>query len=284
MINVNEIVPGQNDRTTFDNNAMRELADSIREHDLIQPISVRPIDGTELYQIVAGERRYRACRYILGMAEVECIIIDATDEEAAALMLAENVARSDLDPIDEARAYQSRMDTYGWSIEDCAIRAGVSPIRIQFRVKLLRLTDEIQHLIRKGNLPIGYAQILSDAELDTNRQRIAVTHLRDNPKPTTGWFRSLINELKQQQAQESLFDTSDLVAVHTAPSVVGAVEPPHPLTTQPPKHGKTVKEVLLNQSGFWSQAASEWQALGKPFKKQECESAAAALQMALLSL
>lgn len=279
-LNVNEIVPGNNDRTTFDETALQELADSLREYGLIQPITVRQLDDTDLYQIIAGERRYRAAR-LLGWAQVPCIIIDADDEQAAALMLAENVARKDLDPIDEARAYQSRMDLYGWTIDQLAEKAGVSTIRVQFRLKLLRLTPEVQQLIRTNNLQLGYAQILSDSGLDTNRQRIAVAKLRDNPNPTPGWFRGVINILIEQQAQAGMFE-QDLLNVQSAPALAAlANEPPHPGTTQPPKIGRTPRERLQSQIEFWTRAADQWQRIGKPFKRQECQAAAQALQAAL---
>lgn len=280
QLNCNEVVPGNNDRTTFDEAALRELADSIGEHGMIQPITVRLLDDTELYQIIAGERRFRAAR-LLGWQSVPCLIIDADDEKASALMLAENVARKDLDPIDEARAYQSRIDLFGWTTEQLAERAGVSTVRVLFRLKLLKLNPELQAMIRSANLPIGYAQILADANLDTNRQRIAVAKLRDNANPTPGWFRSIVNILIEQQAQAGLFE-DELLTMQSAPSLPTlADEPPHPSTTQPPKVGRNPRERLQHQIEFWTQAAGRWSAIGKPFKKQECEAAAQALRSAL---
>lgn len=286
-LKTSEVVPGNNDRTTFDPAALQELADSIKEHGLIQPITVRPLtdDGedTGLYQIIAGERRYRACK-LAGLSEVPCIIKDVDDEQAAALMLAENVARKDLDPIDEAQAYQSRIDLYGWTVDQLAERAGVSTIRVQFRLKLLRLNPEVQGLIRSNNLTLGYAQILSDAGLDTNRQRIAVGKLRDNPNPTPGWFRGVVNVLIEQQAQAGMFE-EDLLTVQSAPAFAAlANEPPHPSTTQPPKLGRTPRERLQNQIAYWTRAAEQWAAIGKPFKRQECQAAAQALQFALAAV
>ena len=284
-IDTQEIIPGTNDRTTFDHIALAELADSIRDHDLIQPITVRWLDDAGCYQIVAGERRFRACKDILGWDEIPAIIADATDEEASALMLAENVSRQDLDPIDEATAYSTRMKMYGWTIADCARRAGVSTTRIRFRIKLLNLRPELQKLVRDSQLALGYAQILSYAELDTNRQMIAVSRLRNNPRPTPSWFRKEVSTLKEEQAQGALFDTAIFTACQAdAASATMYQEPPHPTTTTPPLKGGTVRDMLINQIAFWRKAAEAWNDLGKPFKRQECEAASQALTFALAAL
>lgn len=279
-ISVTEITPGPNDRTTFRPAGLAELADSIREHGLLQPITVRQMDAQDLYEIVAGERRYRACRYNLGWAEVPCIIIDATEEEASAMMLAENVSRQDLDAIDEAAAYQARMTRFDWTVSEIAKRAGVSEIRVRFRLKLLDLTSDIQELVSKGHLTLGYAQILSDGKLDSNRQRMAISKLRDNPKATPGWFRRIVNELFTEQAQGQLFEMPMFGGEYIAQEIVQVADPPLPTTTRPPVRGSSPIEVVKNQIGFWEMAALEWQNLGKPFKRQECQSAMAALQFA----
>lgn len=167
MIDTTLIVPGNNDRTRFDPTALRELAESIKGHGLIQPVIVRHLDGTELYQIVAGERRTRAID-LLGWPEVPCLVADLNDEEASAVMLTENVARDDLDPVDEANAYANRMALYGWDEKRCAQQAGVSTVRVQFRLKLLKLRDNLKDLVRTGDLELGYAQIIAQADLDAN--------------------------------------------------------------------------------------------------------------------
>lgn len=281
-LNTHEIIPGNNDRTVFDPGQLQELANSIREHGLIQPISVRFLEDCDLYQIIAGERRWRACK-LAGMTEVPAIILDVDDEEASVLMLAENVARADLDPVDEGNAYASRMARFGWSVKECAQNAGVSEVRVRFRLKLLKLRDDLQKLVRDGQLPIGYAQILADANLDNNRQLIAIARLRSNPSPTPSWFRREVGALLTEQSQESLFDTSIFV-VQQAPNEAPAfVEPPHPATTAPPKADNLI-DTLRRQVQFWTQAARDWDALGKPFKRQECEAAAQALNLALAAI
>jgi ParB/RepB/Spo0J family partition protein len=285
-ISTSQIVAGNNDRTTFDPKALAELAASIQANGLIQPITVRSIEGTELYQIVAGERRFRAMDGVLGWQTVPAIVADLTDEEAAAVMLSENVSRQDIDPIDEANAYASRMKAYGWTVARCAEAAGVSEIRVQFRVKLLALRPDVQALVKTGNLQLGYAQVLASAGLDSTRQIMALAALRDHTNPTPAWFRRLCSDLLSQQAQETMLDAppifgGDLEAPATRTSIV---EPPHPSTTTPPVAGRSAKDKLSSQAAFWTDAAAQWERLGRPFKRQEFQAAAQALQTALALL
>jgi len=282
MIDTTLIVPGNNDRTRFDPKALQELANSISENGLIQPITVRHIDSTEMYQIVAGERRTRAIE-LLNWSEVPCIVVSLNDEEASAVMLTENVSRDDLDPIDEANAYASRISLYGWDAKKCSKQAGVSSVRVEFRLKLLKLRDDLQDLVRTGDIGLGYAQIISQADLDSNFQMLAIRKLRDNTSPTPAWFRRVCGELFQQQAQATLFDAplfGGQISVNDQPTEVPA-DPPLPSTTIPPTSGNKPHEVLNNQINFWQQAAEAWNALGKNFKRDQCTAAALALKSAL---
>lgn len=285
MIDVRDIMAGNNDRTKFDGARLAELAGSIRENGLVQPVTVRPIGRAgvfgEAYQIVAGERRYRACG-LAGLTEVPCIIRELDDEQAAALMLVENTGRADLDPVDEANAYAARIRDYGWTVADIATRAGVSPVRVQFRLKLLALRPDVQALVRSGQLTLGYAQILADGELDPNRQVQAVAALRDNPTPTPAWFRRIVGTLFEQQAQDGLFDLGDIMAAPVALPVKPAARdvPAHPSTDAPPAIVGTVAEVLAGHAAFWTRAAGEWADMGKNFKADACRAAADALRMA----
>jgi len=250
-IPISQIIPGKNDRTIFDEKGLRELADTIKEQGLIQPITVRSAKDGKHFEIIAGERRFRACK-LLGWQTISAILADLKDEDASAITLAENIARKSLDPIDEACAYQSRIDSFGWSIEDLSRYAGTSTIHIQFRLKLLKLIPEIQKLIRGGNILIGYAQILAGADLDSNFQLLAFSKLRDNPKPTMGWFRSIVMELKGKQDQGILFKGPlfDKTCAANEVQTKDVREPPHPETTTPPKIGRDYKEILRNQSNF----------------------------------
>lgn len=280
-IDLRAIVPGANDRTVFDPKGLRDLADNIAAHGLIQPITVRRCGESELFEIVAGERRFRALT-LLGWQTAPCLVADLTDEEASAVMLAENVSRQDIDPLDEARAYQARISHFGWSVDDCARNAGVTTVRVLFRLKLLRLAPDLQDAVRRAILPLGYAQTLADSGLDTNRQRLAVAKLRDNPNPTPGWFRRICADLLAVQAQQPLLDDMPLLSgALAALAPAQPPTPPHPATHTPPRSTGGLSERIEAQIAFWQQAAEAWGELGKPFKRQECEAAARALQLAL---
>lgn len=275
-IPVSKIHTGGNDRTIFKQDEIESLAASIKEHNLIQPITVNSD-----YQLIAGERRFRAVQF-LGWKFIDGFIVDLTQEEAAAIMLAENTARADLDPIDEARAYQIRIERYGWTVTDCARKSGRSEIYVQFRLKLLTLREDLHILIRSNNFQIGYAQILSDYNLDKNRQMLAFNALRDNPKPTPGWFRSVCNQYREQQNTIDLFDTGAFMKCQVIePEKINPADPPHPMTTTPPKEVKHIRDIIINQVKFWNSAAMQWKQVGKPFKAQECAAAALALQYTL---
>lgn len=205
-VNVNQIKPGDNDRQTFNWPALKALAESIHTHGLAQPITVRPIaDG---YEIVAGERRFRACK-LLGWDQIPAIVRNLDDEEAAAIMLAENVHRVDLNPMDEAHAYDRRMQEFGWSPSQVAKNANVSPRRVQARLALLELVPEAQTLIASGQLSPGYGEAM--APLDHNRQRIAMRYFETTEKPLLREFKAVTGKLFEEQAQGSLFDMSTLV-------------------------------------------------------------------------
>lgn len=273
-----QVIAGDNDRKAFDRSELQELAASIAEHGLAQPITVRPLwtcqacdhtyteepttcDDCEsesfsfTYQIVAGERRFRAINQVLGQATIPAFVREMDDETASAIMLTENVARKDLDPIDEAMAYQTRIDRFGWTVQDIADKAGVSTVRVQFRLKLLRLRPEIQKLVRDDQIQLGYAQILSDGGLDVNRQLIALSRHRDNPSPTPQWFRREVGKLLEEQAQDAFFDLDAFLVVQESKPETTFVEPAHPMTTIPPTDGETPREIVSNQIGFWEEAA-----------------------------
>ena len=272
-IPISNIRTGGNDRTVFKQADIETLAASIKEHGLVQPITVNSD-----YQLIAGERRFRAAQFLVWKT-IDGFIVDLTQEEAAAIMLAENTARADLDPIDESRAYQIRIDRYGWTITDCARKSGRSEIYVQFRLKLLTLREDLHILIRSNNFQIGYAQILSDYNLDKNRQMLAFNALRDNPKPTPGWFRNVCNQYRAQQNTVDLFDTGAFLKCQVIEQEkINPADPPHPLTTTPPKEGKHIRDIIHNQIKFWNGAALQWKQVGKPFKAQECAAAALALQ------
>ena len=132
-------------RERFDPEALEELTDSIRQHGLIQPITVRKIDGG-YYQIIAGERRWRAAR-AAGLTEIPVRVIEADDRRAMELALVENLQREDLNPIEEARGYRTLMQEYGLTQEDAAAAVGKSRPAVANALRLLGLSDAAQRLV-----------------------------------------------------------------------------------------------------------------------------------------
>ena len=146
-------------RQNFDEASITSLAESIREHGLIQPILVRPI-ATGGYQIVAGERRWRACR-MLGMTEVSVIIKELSDFETAQIALIENVQRENLNPIEEATAYKTLMENFQMTQETLSKAVGKSRSVIANAVRLLNLPQVVQEMLRGGDISVGQAKALA---------------------------------------------------------------------------------------------------------------------------
>lgn len=145
-------------REYFDEQALQELADSIEQFGLIQPIVVRKLD-TGYYQIIAGERRWRASR-MAGLNEVPVRIIEADDRRTAELALVENLQREDLNPIEEAKGYKTLIEVYGMTQEQAAKSVGRSRPAITNSMRLLSLSDEVMELVEKGKLSAGHARAL----------------------------------------------------------------------------------------------------------------------------
>lgn len=145
-------------RKSFDEAALAELADSIREHGIIQPLTVRKL-ASGYYQIIAGERRWRAAR-IAGLQEVPAIVIEADDRKAAELAMIENLQREDLNPMEEAAGFQALIDNYHMTQEEAAQRVGKSRSAVANALRLLGLTPAVRKLVEEGNLSAGHARAL----------------------------------------------------------------------------------------------------------------------------
>lgn len=158
-LNINDIEPNRDQpRKTFDEASLSELADSIALHGVIQPLLVRPIsDGG--YQLIAGERRWRASR-LAGLTEVPVVIREMTDSEAMELALIENLQREDLNPIEEAEGYKLLMDTYSLTQEQAAERVGKSRPAVANAMRLLALPKEVLDLIKEGRISSGHGRTL----------------------------------------------------------------------------------------------------------------------------
>lgn len=159
-VRLSEIEPNKNQpRQNFDEASIASLAESIREYGLIQPILVRPIE-TGGYQIVAGERRWRACR-MLGMVEVPVIIKELSDFETAQIALIENVQRENLNPIEEATAYKTLMENFHMTQETLSKAVGKSRSVIANAVRLLNLPEVVQDMLKSGDISVGQAKALA---------------------------------------------------------------------------------------------------------------------------
>lgn len=145
-------------RQAFDEVALQELSESISQHGLIQPIAVRPLESG-YYQIIAGERRWRAARQA-GLKTVPVNIIEADDKTAAELTLIENLQREDLNPMEEARGYEALMNEFGLSQEETAKSVGKSRPAVANSLRLLKLPKSVASLVEDGSLSAGHARAL----------------------------------------------------------------------------------------------------------------------------
>ena len=177
-------------RKRFDDDALNQLADSIVENGLLQPIAVRPKKVGPGYIIIAGERRWRAAR-LAGLVEVPVIIKDVTDEQAAALALIENLQREDLDPIEVAEGCRQLIDKYGLTQESAAKKLGKSRSAVANSLRLLALPEDVRRLVSEGKLSFGHAKVLlglpgeelmrqAAAEVIAQNLNVRQTKVKDN--------------------------------------------------------------------------------------------------------
>lgn len=167
MLKISEIEPNRSQpRKDFDENSLSDLAQSISQHGLLQPLLVRPlpIGG---YQIVAGERRYRACR-MAGLTEVPVTIRELSDTETMELALIENLQREDLSPIEEALGYKALIDEHGFSQEEVATSVGKSRPAIANSLRILKLPDSVLEYVKQDKISAGHARalLMLDSEED----------------------------------------------------------------------------------------------------------------------
>ena len=164
-LRLSEIEPNRNQpRTNFDEDALAELADSIEKHGLIQPIVVRPT-SSGVYQIVAGERRWRACR-MAGLQEVPVVIKELDDQKYFELALIENLQREDLNAVEEAQGYKTLIDVYSLTQEQVAESVGKSRSAVTNALRLLNLNDNALEALKNGQITAGHARAILAAEDD----------------------------------------------------------------------------------------------------------------------
>lgn len=164
-VKISRITPrGDQPRKNFDENALQMLADSIREHGVIQPIILREVgDLSDNYEIIAGERRWRAAR-MAGLDEIPAVIMTGDELKVAEVALIENVQRKDLNPIEEAMAYRALIERFGLKQEEVAQQAGKSRSAVANMLRLLELPDEVLELVQDEKLSMGHARAILGLE------------------------------------------------------------------------------------------------------------------------
>lgn len=160
-------------RTVFDEEALSELSESIREYGLLMPVTVRKLDSG-YYQLIAGERRWRAAR-MAGLTEIPARVIEADDRLATELALVENLQREDLNPVEEAQGYRTLMEDYGLTQDEAAQRVGKSRPAVANALRLLSLAPEVLQFVEQGLLSAGHARALvpvkpEELQIDAARQ------------------------------------------------------------------------------------------------------------------
>ena len=176
-IDINDIKPNSNQpRKTFDEDKLNELAASIEEHGLIQPLVLRKAEKG--YEIVAGERRWRAARKI-GIREIPCIVRELTDEENMLLAIIENMQREDLNPIEEAEGIRQMIETYGLTQEEVSKSVGKSRPYIANSLRLLRLPETVRKYVEDGSLSTGHAKAIAAVSDEKKQIELAEVAIRD---------------------------------------------------------------------------------------------------------
>ena len=159
-------------RKQFDPDALADLADSIRQHGIIQPLTVRKLQSG-YYQIIAGERRWRAAR-MAGLSQVPVVVIEADDRKAMELAMIENLQREDLNPMEEAEGYHTLIEQYGLTQEETSQRVGKSRSAVANALRLLNLCKEVRELVEEGKLTGGHARALVPLTADVQQKAAAI--------------------------------------------------------------------------------------------------------------
>lgn len=164
-------------RVIFDDYELSRLAVSIQQNGILQPLTVRRLENGLTYELIAGERRLRACK-LLNMAYVPCIIIETTTKDSAVLAVLENLQRADLNYMEEAYAIKNLIDYYGLTQEETAARLGIAQSTIANKLRLLKLTDEEKALVLRFKLNERQARAL--LRLETEKRKAAIEHISTN--------------------------------------------------------------------------------------------------------
>lgn len=213
-INLNKIITNPNQpRKYFSEEKMEELKESIKNNGLIQPIIVRKVENTvqNKYEIIAGERRYRACKS-LGFESVQCVVIQAGDSKSYEYSVLENIQRENLNPIEEAESYVMLMEVYGYTQENMAQKLGKTRSAISNKIRLLKLPEAIKSYVRTSELSYGHARTLlglkDNFEIDKITKKIIEKNytVRDVEKIVKKYNEFQDNEVKIFKKEYENFD------------------------------------------------------------------------------
>ena len=199
-------------RHEFDDDALEELAASIRSHGVIQPLVCRRLKKKDTYELIAGERRLRAAG-LAGLAEVPVVLLEAEDRAAAEMALIENLQREDLNAIEEAEGYRALQETFGLTQQTVADRVGKARASVANALRLLELSDELKQMLGTGAISVGHAKLLLGLESEEERLRFARLTIQED------WtVRTLEKKIRQAlnpvQKREILADlTPDYVGM-----------------------------------------------------------------------
>ena len=215
LVNINDIEPNRDQpRKFFDDEALKELSDSIAMHGVIQPLLVRPLsDGG--YQLIAGERRWRASR-MAGLTQVPVVVREMTDMEAMELALIENLQREDLNPIEEAEGYKLLMDTYSFTQEEAAEKVGKSRPAVANAMRLLVLPQEVLDMVKQGIISAGHARTLIPLSDDSLIIKLAeeISQKELSVRETERIVKTLLkpkNEIvKKKKKRDAYFDECEI--------------------------------------------------------------------------
>ncbi|MDE6384727.1 MAG: ParB/RepB/Spo0J family partition protein [Eubacterium sp.] len=212
---ISEIIPNKEQpRKTFDEDALAELAESIKQHGVLQPLLVRPLPSGG-YQLVAGERRWRASR-MAKLREVPVVVKELTDTETMEIAIIENLQREDLNPIEEAEGLQALIDKCGFTQEEVAASVGKSRSAIANSLRLLRLPQEVRNMTREGSISAGHARALlsldNEAMIYEAAQNIVNNNLsvRDIERLVKIQDKNAVVSQKRYKRRDSFYDEVEL--------------------------------------------------------------------------
>ena len=178
VLPINQVEPNKNQpRKEFDEESLKELADSISQHGIVQPLVVTKQDG--YYEIIAGERRWRAAK-LAGLKEVPVVIKEYTPQEIMEVALIENIQREDLNPVEEAKAYQNLIEEYNLKQEDVAKKVSKNRSTITNALRLLKLPDEILNMLVSGDISGGHARALLSIEDQDKQKKLAARIVKES--------------------------------------------------------------------------------------------------------